>query len=75
MTFNFLLSLQWTLGSQEGNYIAKKSLSFCLICIISFLSIIENKTGFAESNDDSDNAIYDDNNAYYFEININETEL
>lgn len=59
-------------------YCQEKCLSFCLIYITPFLNIIENKAGFAESNDNSDdggNAIYDDNNAYYFEININETEL
>lgn len=60
---------RWELYCQE------KCVGFCLICIT---SIIENKAGFAESNDgseDGDDAIYDDNNAYYFEINMTETEL
>lgn len=33
---------------------------------------------FAETNDhsdDGDDDIYEDNNAYYFEVNIHETEL
>lgn len=43
-----------------------------------FLDINENKVGFAESNghsDDGDDDVYEDNNAYYFEVNINEIEL
>ncbi|KAF3830222.1 hypothetical protein GH733_004041 [Mirounga leonina] len=59
-------------GSHEGNYITRKEPWLLPKLENIFLDINENKAGFAESNDHSDDGgddIYDDDKAYYFEVN------